>query len=196
MPRGGGRVKPYISQWVPTSMKSHRIPSFSAFSCGPDRRNRRIRGNSVPSPKNRGELGLAFYVIAPLEAFHAACGVHEMLLAGIEGMALGADFHPDVLRSGLGLYYIPARACDGRDLVCGMCFGFHVHVLQRFSPSVACYASNTAQRAVELRPRSRASLHSLALAALAAQARLPPSARCTVLRIEIPHLFMDTGLWP
>ena len=41
--------------------------------------------------------------VLPVELIHAAAGVNQLLLAGVEGVALGADFNGDVLLDGAGL---------------------------------------------------------------------------------------------
>lgn len=61
-----------------------------------------------------------------LELLHPAFGIQELLLAGKEGMAGGADVHPDVLLIGGDLIMRPAGA-GGRGLkVFGMDSFFHI----------------------------------------------------------------------
>ena len=55
-----------------------------------------------------------------VELVNAAAGVNQLLLAGVEGVALGADFHGDVLLGGAGLDDGAASALDGGLLVIGM----------------------------------------------------------------------------
>ena len=55
-----------------------------------------------------------------VELVNAAAGVDQLLLAGVEGVALGADFHGDVLLGGAGLDDGAASALDGGLLVIGM----------------------------------------------------------------------------
>jgi hypothetical protein len=38
-----------------------------------------------------------FYIVLLLEFFHAAGGIDDFLLLGIEGMAIRANFHMEVL---------------------------------------------------------------------------------------------------
>ena len=65
-----------------------------------------------------------------LEAIHTAAGIDELLLAGVEGVALRADLDGDVLLGGSGLDDLAAGAADGRALVIGMDSFFHVvHLL-------------------------------------------------------------------
>ena len=70
--------------------------------------------------------GVAFGVLAA-EALDAAGGVHELLLAGKEGMAGGADFHADVaLVGGACDKSVAARAMHADLTVVGMNGCFHV----------------------------------------------------------------------
>ena len=48
-----------------------------------------------------------------VELIDAAAGVHELLLARIERVALGADLNGDVLLGGAGLDNVAAGAPDG-----------------------------------------------------------------------------------
>src|SRR3954465_3345750 len=52
-----------------------------------------------------------------LEALDAAGGVHELLLARIERMALGADVHHERPAGGVGVHLVAAGAADGGGLV-------------------------------------------------------------------------------
>src|SRR5207244_7508450 len=58
----------------------------------------------------RGRLAL----VLSLEPLDAAGGVHELLLARVERVALGADFHPDVGLRRASLDDLAARARDLR----------------------------------------------------------------------------------
>ena len=53
-------------------------------------------------------------VEASLETINASAGIDELLLAGIERMALRANFHLDVLLGRLSLDHVAAVAGDGR----------------------------------------------------------------------------------
>ena len=55
-----------------------------------------------------------------VEAADTATGVHHLLLAGVEGMTLGANFYADVLLGGAGLNHIAAGAPDGGLLIVGV----------------------------------------------------------------------------
>jgi hypothetical protein len=60
------------------------------------------------------------------EAFYAAGGIHEFLLAGKEGVAGGADFYADVaLMGGAGDEGVAAGAMDADFAVMGMNGCFH-----------------------------------------------------------------------
>jgi hypothetical protein len=55
------------------------------------------------------------------EAFDAACGVHQLLLAGKEGMAIRADFYVDVAPvCGTGNECAATGAVYAHFMVCGM----------------------------------------------------------------------------
>ena len=55
-----------------------------------------------------------------VEAINASTGVNQLLLAGIEGVALGADFNTDLLLGRASGKSITASATDGGLLVVGM----------------------------------------------------------------------------
>ena len=60
-----------------------------------------------------------------VEAVHASAGIDQLLLARVERMALGADFHVDLGLGGAGLDDVAARAGDGAVNVLGMDTLFH-----------------------------------------------------------------------
>ena len=61
------------------------------------------------------------------EALNAAGGVHQLLLAGEERVAVRADFQVDIaLMSGSGGKAIPAGAHDAYLVVCGVDIGFQL----------------------------------------------------------------------
>jgi len=73
-----------------------------------------------------GFRGVAFRVLAA-EAFYAAGGVHELLLAGKEGVAGGADFNADIALMRRARYKcVPAGAMDPDLAVVRMDSCFHV----------------------------------------------------------------------
>src|SRR5262245_2880404 len=61
------------------------------------------------------------------EALDAAGGVHKLLLAGEEGMAVGADFdvQPVALDGGTRLKIVPASTVNGYGMIVGMNTGLH-----------------------------------------------------------------------
>jgi len=61
-----------------------------------------------------------------VELINTAAGIDELLLAGVEGMALGADLNGDVLAGGAGLDQSAAGASDDCGLIVGMNSGFHI----------------------------------------------------------------------
>ena len=62
-----------------------------------------------------------------VELINAAAGVNQLLLTGVEGVALGADFNGDVLLGGAGLYNGTACALDSGGLVIGVDSCLHVY---------------------------------------------------------------------
>ena len=60
-----------------------------------------------------------------LELVNASTGINELLLAGIEGVALGADFYVDITDYGVGLHSCTASATDDCALGFGMNSSFH-----------------------------------------------------------------------
>src|SRR5205814_10580084 len=61
------------------------------------------------------------------EAFDAARGVHELLFAGEETMAIGTNFHPKhiALDGGARTESVSAGAVDGYGVIVGMNTGLH-----------------------------------------------------------------------
>lgn len=63
------------------------------------------------------------------ETFHPTAGVHDLLLARIERVTLGADVDVDVLaEGGTGLYHVPAATGRGDLGVVGMNTWLHVDI--------------------------------------------------------------------
>ena len=77
-----------------------------------------------------------------LEAIHASAAVHQLLLAGVEGVALGANFDLQLALDGAGFERLTAHATDGRLAIFGMDLLFHA-----FSPLFA-YAMSSAHKAL------------------------------------------------
>ena len=55
-----------------------------------------------------------------VEAADTSAGVHHLLLAGVEGVTLGADFHLDVLLGRASLDHVAAGTRNGGLLIVGM----------------------------------------------------------------------------
>ena len=66
-----------------------------------------------------------------LEAVNTAAGINQLLLAGIEGMAVAADFHADIGLGGTGLELVTTSALDGGHLIVGMDTLFHLFHLAK-----------------------------------------------------------------
>ena len=64
-------------------------------------------------------------IVALLESVYAAAGINELLLAGIEGMALGADFNTKLFLGGSAFEGLAAQATNGCYLIFGMDLFFH-----------------------------------------------------------------------
>ena len=63
------------------------------------------------------------------ELLNATGGVHDLLLAGVERMALGADFDVEIAASGgAGLELVAATAGDSHVRIIWMNIGFHARV--------------------------------------------------------------------
>src|SRR3954471_20280590 len=60
-----------------------------------------------------------------LEALHATTRVDQLLLAGVERMAVGADLHVHVALGGTRNELVPAGAAHGGLCVLGMDVGLH-----------------------------------------------------------------------
>ena len=60
------------------------------------------------------------YAVALLEAVYAPARIHQLLFAGIEGMAFGADVNSELLFGGTGLKRFTADAADDGGPVFGM----------------------------------------------------------------------------
>ena len=60
-----------------------------------------------------------------VEALDASAGIDQLLLAGEEGVALGADFNTEIRDGRTGLDGVAAGAPDNGGLIIGMNFLFH-----------------------------------------------------------------------
>ena len=64
-----------------------------------------------------------------VETINTSTGVDQLLLAGVERVALRADFNTDLLLGGTGCEHIAASAANGRLFVVGMdAFSHVVHL--------------------------------------------------------------------
>ena len=80
------------------------------------------------SERNTGLIGFRkrlFDIETLLEAIHTAAAVHQLLFAGKERMALGADFDADLGDSGDGLQRVTAGAANYSRAILGMDAFFH-----------------------------------------------------------------------
>ena len=69
------------------------------------------------------------HAVALLEAIHASAGVHQLLTAGVERMALGADFDLELALNGTALESLAASAANDALTVCGMDILLHFVLL-------------------------------------------------------------------
>ena len=69
---------------------------------------------------------LLFDAVLFVELINTAAGIDELLLAGVEGMALGAYLNGDVLAGGAGLDQSAAGTSDDGGLIVGVNSGFHI----------------------------------------------------------------------
>ena len=60
-----------------------------------------------------------------VELVNTSAGVHKLLFAGEERMALGADINVNIILGGLGLIYSSASANDNGILIFGMDIRLH-----------------------------------------------------------------------
>ena len=84
---------------------------------------RRNRKSVNPPPKAAGDLQRMSDLLQAelsVELVNATAGVDQLLLAGVEGMALGADLNGDVLLGRASLYHFAAGAADGGLEILGM----------------------------------------------------------------------------
>ena len=89
---------------------------------------------SVPPRKEAGRFSCSSQpvlldAVLAVELIHTAAGVDELLLAGVERVAAGADLDGDVLLRGAGLVDGAARAANGRGLIIRVNSGLHDNIL-------------------------------------------------------------------
>jgi hypothetical protein len=65
------------------------------------------------------------HAVALFEAINAATGIDQLLLAGVKGVALGADFNPEVALDGAGLKRFAASAANDALAVYGVDIFLH-----------------------------------------------------------------------
>ena len=73
-------------------------------------------------PQNKFLLLQAEFLV---ELFNTSAAVYQLLLTGEERVALGTDFHSDILLGGTCLDHISAGTSDGSRLIIGMDAVFH-----------------------------------------------------------------------
>ena len=84
------------------------------------------RQQKNPHPCGYGFLSFLLQVEALVETVNTSTGVNQLLLAGIERVALGADLNADLLLSRTGSKDVATGATDGGLLVVRMDAFFHV----------------------------------------------------------------------
>src|SRR5581483_8623957 len=111
------RIAPYFTCFLAMVHKAKPLPKQGLG----------ISGELVELLLFRGSTGggTGLGVLAA-EALHAPGGIHELLLAGKEGMAVRADFYVDVaLMGGTGGKGVAARAMHANLVIIGMNGCFH-----------------------------------------------------------------------
>ena len=75
---------------------------------------------------------MSLHAVTLLETIHAAAGINQLLLAGVERMALRADIDAHLLLHGTGLKGLAADAANDGLAVIGMdlfLHGFHLFAI-------------------------------------------------------------------
>ena len=102
-------------------------------------KNSRFRKISKRAPLDDALLNGLFHVETLLEAIHTSAAVHQLLLAGKEGMALGANFNLQFGLGGTGFERLAAHATDDRLTVLGMDLFLHdFHLFCACSDALKC----------------------------------------------------------
>jgi hypothetical protein len=78
------------------------------------------KARKKPAPNTGAGFDFLLQTVFLVETINTSTGVNQLLLAGVERVALGADFNLDVLFGGAGLNDLAACASDGRLLVLGV----------------------------------------------------------------------------
>jgi hypothetical protein len=101
------------------------IPGSYDFAVAAKRSAGVLLGSEKAEEREPGRRGLGFDAVSSLEALDAAGGVDDLLLAGVQGMAVGANLDMDFGARGTGLDPEAAGAHDCALLVCWMNSLFH-----------------------------------------------------------------------
>src|SRR4051812_11497780 len=110
-------ITPSSTAWPPTAASRWTGRSRTGLLTPP---------TSAARPRTSGGSPAALALGRPaLEALDAPAGVHELLLARVEGMAVGADLDVHVALGRAGDELVPARAAHRRLDVLRMDFGLH-----------------------------------------------------------------------
>src|SRR6478752_434206 len=96
----------------------------------------------------------------PLEALHAAARVDELLLAGVERMAVRADLDVQLGARGTRCERVPAAAVHGREDVLGVNVGLHrrARIAAAVSPATLPPETKTTGRSAWIFPASHAAV--------------------------------------
>ena len=87
--------------------------------------------NKDKSLRQRHRLYILLQTKSLVETINTSTGVNQLLLAGIEGVALGADFDTDVLLGRTGSKGVTAGATDRGLFVVGMdAFSHVIHLFR------------------------------------------------------------------
>ena len=102
-------------------------------------KNSWFRKISKRAPFDDALLNGLFHVETLLEAIHTSAAVHQLLLAGKEGMALGANFNLQFRLGGTGFERLAAHATDDRLAILGMDLFLHdFHLFCACSDALKC----------------------------------------------------------
>ena len=116
-----------ITRPAPFTQGSHPHQSRFARQLPPRGKPRSVTKKRGPVPTPALSCILLLQAELLVELVHAAAGIDQLLLAGVEGMALGADFYGDVLAGGAGLDDLAAGAADGGTLIVGVNTVLHIN---------------------------------------------------------------------
>src|SRR6266508_1583259 len=111
-------ISPFCFRTATDHAEGPRIMTPSRTACPPI-------GALTATPL--GAAGAPAGLLQPaLEPLHASAGVHELLLARVERVALGADLDVEIALGRARLEGVPARAGHRGENVLGMSVGLHV----------------------------------------------------------------------